>query len=98
VTATPHTNAKLRILAAPGALPAVFHCAAGKDRTGVVTALALGATRWEMLRMAVLPYSRPGITGAAIAWMVSIVVSNVAMALTPISRARILRIPMGETR
>ncbi|HEU4973925.1 MAG TPA: phosphate ABC transporter permease subunit PstC [Baekduia sp.] len=27
--------------------------------------LALGATRWEMLRMAVLPYSRAGITGAA---------------------------------
>jgi phosphate transport system permease protein len=29
-------------------------------------ALALGATRWEMLRMAVLPRSRSGITGAAI--------------------------------
>jgi phosphate ABC transporter permease protein PstC len=28
-------------------------------------ALALGATRWEMIRMAVLPYSRTGITGAA---------------------------------
>lgn len=28
-------------------------------------ALALGATRWEMIRTAVLPYSRPGITGAA---------------------------------
>jgi phosphate ABC transporter permease protein PstC len=27
--------------------------------------LALGATRWEMIRMAVLPYSRRGITGAA---------------------------------
>src|SRR3954447_1567099 len=27
-------------------------------------ALALGATRWEMIRMAVLPYSRAGITGA----------------------------------
>src|SRR3954453_5632192 len=27
--------------------------------------LALGATRWEMLRMAVLPYSRAGISGAA---------------------------------
>jgi len=27
-------------------------------------ALALGATRWEMLRMAVLPYSRAGISGA----------------------------------
>ncbi|MEA2145284.1 MAG: phosphate transport system permease protein [Solirubrobacteraceae bacterium] len=26
-------------------------------------ALALGATRWEMIRMAVLPYSRAGITG-----------------------------------
>src|SRR6476469_8359224 len=28
-------------------------------------ALALGATRWEMIRMAVLPYSRAGIIGAA---------------------------------
>lgn len=28
-------------------------------------ALALGATRWEMIRMAVLPYARSGITGAA---------------------------------
>ena len=28
-------------------------------------ALALGATRWEMIRMAVLPYARPGIVGAA---------------------------------
>ncbi|HWF52144.1 MAG TPA: phosphate ABC transporter permease subunit PstC [Solirubrobacteraceae bacterium] len=28
-------------------------------------ALALGATRWEMIKMAVLPYSRPGITGGA---------------------------------
>ncbi|MEU1629929.1 phosphate ABC transporter permease subunit PstC [Streptomyces sp. NPDC020096] len=30
------------------------------------SALALGATRWEMLRMAVLPRSRSGIIGAAI--------------------------------
>src|SRR3954452_16578768 len=28
-------------------------------------ALALGATRWEMIRMAVLPYSRSGIAGAS---------------------------------
>ncbi|MEA2156420.1 MAG: phosphate transport system permease protein, partial [Solirubrobacteraceae bacterium] len=28
-------------------------------------ALALGATRWEMIRVAVLPYSRAGIVGAA---------------------------------
>jgi phosphate ABC transporter permease protein PstC len=28
-------------------------------------ALALGATRWEMIRMAVLPYARTGITGAS---------------------------------
>ena len=28
-------------------------------------ALALGATRWEMIRMAVLPYSRAGVLGAA---------------------------------
>jgi phosphate ABC transporter permease protein PstC len=32
-------------------------------------ALALGATRWEMIRIAVLPYSRPGITGGAMLGM-----------------------------
>ena len=30
------------VLAAPDALPAVFHCAAGKDRTGLLAALLLG--------------------------------------------------------
>ena len=30
------------VLAAPGALPAVFHCAAGKDRTGLLAVLVLG--------------------------------------------------------
>lgn len=30
-------------LAQPGALPAVFHCAAGKDRTGLLAALILGS-------------------------------------------------------
>jgi phosphate transport system permease protein len=29
-------------------------------------ALALGATRWEAIRLAVLPYARPGILGAAL--------------------------------
>ncbi len=33
----------LRVLGQPGALPAVFHCAAGKDRTGILAALVLGA-------------------------------------------------------
>ena len=32
----------LATLAAPCALPALFHCTAGKDRTGVVSALLLG--------------------------------------------------------
>jgi protein-tyrosine phosphatase len=39
-------------LAEPGALPAVFHCAAGKDRTGLLAALvlsALGVDREEVL-------------------------------------------------
>ncbi|WP_131747806.1 tyrosine-protein phosphatase [Frankia sp. Cppng1_Ct_nod] len=31
----------LRLLARPGSLPALFHCAAGKDRTGVLAALLL---------------------------------------------------------
>jgi protein-tyrosine phosphatase len=33
----------VRVLALPGALPAVFHCAAGKDRTGILAALVLAA-------------------------------------------------------
>ena len=32
----------LQALAAPDALPALYHCAGGKDRTGVITALILG--------------------------------------------------------
>ncbi len=32
----------LRVLSEPDALPAVFHCAAGKDRTGLFAALLLG--------------------------------------------------------
>ena len=33
--------AALEVLAAPDALPAVFHCTAGKDRTGVLAAMVL---------------------------------------------------------
>lgn len=32
-----------QVLAVPGAGPSVFHCAAGKDRTGVLAALILGS-------------------------------------------------------
>jgi phosphate transport system permease protein len=38
------------------------------DRTPAANkeaALALGATRWEMIRMAVLPYGRPGVISGA---------------------------------
>jgi protein tyrosine/serine phosphatase len=31
------------LLAEPGALPAVFHCTAGKDRTGILAAILLSA-------------------------------------------------------
>jgi phosphate transport system permease protein len=34
-------------------------------RANVEAALALGATRWEMIRMAVLPYGRPGVISGA---------------------------------
>jgi protein tyrosine/serine phosphatase len=35
--------AAARVFAAPDSLPAVFHCAAGKDRTGVLAAVILEA-------------------------------------------------------
>jgi protein tyrosine/serine phosphatase len=37
----PAFAAALRVLADPAQVPAVFHCAAGKDRTGVLAALVL---------------------------------------------------------
>jgi len=39
--AGPQILAALEVLATPDALPAVFHCTAGKDRTGVLSALLL---------------------------------------------------------
>lgn len=41
----------------------VFETVPGELKEG---ALALGATRWEMVRMVILPYSRGGIVGASI--------------------------------
>ena len=45
-------------------------------------ALALGATRWEMIRMAVLPYARPGITGGAMLGMGRAIGETIAVFLT----------------
>ncbi len=43
-------------------------------------ALALGATRWEMLRIAVIPYARPGITGGAMLGLGRAVGETIAVA------------------
>jgi protein-tyrosine phosphatase len=39
--AGPQIVAALEVLAAPDALPAVFHCSAGKDRTGIMAGILL---------------------------------------------------------
>jgi protein-tyrosine phosphatase len=39
----PQIAAVIRLLAEPDALPGLVHCTAGKDRTGVIVALLLGA-------------------------------------------------------
>jgi phosphate ABC transporter permease protein PstC len=44
-------------------------------------ALALGATRWEMIRMAVLPYSRAGIAGASLLGLGRAVGETIAVTL-----------------
>ena len=41
--ASPRFADAIRLLAATDTLPAVFHCAAGKDRTGLLSALVLGS-------------------------------------------------------
>ena len=66
----------LTTLAQPGALPAVFHCAAGKDRTGLLAALLLAlagcATRGDGNRAGVsggyVGGALGGTTGQGAAW------------------------------
>ena len=43
--------------------------------------LALGATRWEMIRMSVIPYSRSGITGGAMLGMGRAIGETIAVVL-----------------
>jgi phosphate ABC transporter permease protein PstC len=45
-------------------------------------ALALGATRWEMIRMSVLPYARAGITGGAMLGLGRAIGETIAVAYT----------------
>ena len=45
-------------------------------------ALALGATRWEMIRMTALPYARPGITGGAMLGLGRAIGETIAVVLT----------------
>ncbi len=43
--AAPQITAALDVLATPSAQPAVFHCTAGKDRTGLLSAIVLSLLR-----------------------------------------------------
>jgi phosphate ABC transporter permease protein PstC len=52
-------------------------------------ALALGATRWEMIRMSVLPYSRAGISGAAMLGLGRALGETIAVTLVIGNAARI---------
>lgn len=47
----------------------------------VEAALALGATRWEMIRMVVFPYSRPGMISAAMLGLGRALGETIAVAL-----------------
>jgi phosphate transport system permease protein len=48
-------------------------------------ALALGATRWEMIRLAVLPYSRPGVVSAVMLGLGRALGETIAVALVLLS-------------
>jgi phosphate transport system permease protein len=63
-------------------------------------ALALGATRWEMIRMAVLPFGRPGLVSAAVLGFGRALGETIAVALilasTNVISPHIL-VPQGNT-
>jgi phosphate transport system permease protein len=50
--------------------------------TNEEAALALGATRWEMVRTAVLPYGRPGVIAAVMLGLGRALGETIALALT----------------
>ena len=50
-------------------------------RTQTEAALALGATRWEMIRMSVIPFSRPGMVSAAMLGLGRALGETIAVAL-----------------
>lgn len=50
-------------------------------RANVEAALALGATRWESMRVAVLPYGRPGVVSAAMLGLGRALGETIAVAL-----------------
>ncbi|TAK69988.1 MAG: phosphate ABC transporter permease subunit PstC [Actinomycetota bacterium] len=50
-------------------------------RTHVEASLALGATRWEMVRMAVVPFSKPGMISAAMLGLGRALGETIAVAL-----------------
>lgn len=56
----------------------VISAVPGSQREGIA---ALGATRWEMIRLAVLPYARSGIMGAAILGLARAVGETLAVTL-----------------
>lgn len=56
----------------------------GSQREGI---LALGATRWEMIRIAVLPYARSGVIGGAILGLARAVGETLAVTLVIGNRA-----------
>ncbi len=58
----------------------------GSQREGI---LALGATRWEMIRIAVLPYARSGVIGGAILGLARAVGETLAVTLVIGNRSAI---------
>lgn len=60
-------------------------------------ALALGATRWEMVRLAVLPYGRPGIISAAMLGLGRALGETMAVALV-LSPAKIISFALLQTQ
>jgi phosphate transport system permease protein len=85
----------LAIMVVPYVTAVSFDVCRGVPRSQREGALALGATRWQMIRTAVLPYARPGITAACFLALGRALGETMAVTMIIGNKALAIESPLG---